>query len=268
MSTHALHHDSDQISADSLVIRHVAIDAPIDWLRAGWRTMLAAPAASLLYGVLFALACIGVLLLSRTFPWFTLSFLTGLLLIGPFLASGLYVAARQHGEGERVNIRESVALLWDRRTNLSLFALFLGLIMAAWVRLAALLFAIQMDLFSPTSNSLTGMLSGHFDPAVTGYFVLIGAILAAAVFITSAVAIPLIVDRDAGPITAMQTSARAVASNWKPMLAWAGLIVALTGVGILSWFVGMVLLFPLLGYATWHSYRAVVGETVTSGARD
>ena len=266
MTTHALHHDSDQVSADDLIIRHVDIDAPMDWLKAGWRTMLAAPAASLLYGVLFALACIGVLLLARAFPWFTLSFLTGLLLIGPFLASGLYVAARQHGQGERVDIRESVALLWDRRTNLSLFALFLGLVMAAWVRLAALLFAIQMDLFSPTSNSLTGILSGHFDPVVTGYFVLIGAILAAAVFITSAVATPLIVDRDTGPITAIQASARAVAANWKPMLIWAGLIVALTGVGVLSWFVGMVVLFPLLGYATWHSYRALVGATAPVGS--
>jgi uncharacterized membrane protein len=86
----------------------------------------------------------------------------------------------------------------------------------------------------------------------------IGFILAATVFITSAVAVPMIVDRDAGPFAAIATSARAVAENWPAMLVWAGLIVILSAVGIATFFAGFVVLFPVLGYATWHSYRAMV----------
>jgi uncharacterized membrane protein len=102
------------------------------------------------------------------------------------------------------------------------------------------------------------ILSGTGDPVAVAYFVLIGLVLAFTVFITSAVAIPLIVDRDCGPFTAIQTSARSFAKNWPAMLVWAALIVALTAIGIFTYFVGMLVLFPVLGYATWHSYKALV----------
>jgi len=258
MNTDLIDQQSDTISASTLTIRR--IDAPTvgTWLAQGWQTFAAAPFASFVYGILFALACIGTLALIRAMPGFTAAFLTGLLLIGPFLAAGLYVAARQHAAGETVSIGSGLALLWERRTNLSLFGVFLGLIMAAWVRLSALLFAVKVTTLSPTSTSYLGALSGSFEPVVTGYFVLVGVILAFAVFVTSAVTVPLIIDRDAGPIVGIQTSWKAVARNPKAMALWAGLIVALTAVGILTAFVAMVVLFPLLGYATWYSYRSLV----------
>jgi uncharacterized membrane protein len=90
------------------------------------------------------------------------------------------------------------------------------------------------------------------------YFVGVGFLLAAVVFVVSAVAIPLILDKDADFITAMQKSFRAVVSNPLAMLVWAGLIVALTVIGIATAFVGLAVIFPVLGYATWHSYRALV----------
>lgn len=232
--------------------------AALDWLKAGWQTLLAAPGVSLLYGALFGLVCAVLTMLTLRNPGFTTAFLTGLLLIGPLLASGLYVAARQHAAGERVSIWASLSLLWDRRTNLSLFVLFLGLVMAAWVRFSSLLFAFKVDVFSPTSYSWGSFLTGSFDPIIVGFFVVIGAILASVVFVTSAVAVPMIVDRDAGPITAISASYRAVRTNWQPMALWAALIVALTSVGVVTWFVGMIVLFPLTGYATWYSYKALV----------
>ncbi|MGB5833486.1 MAG: DUF2189 domain-containing protein [Thiohalocapsa sp.] len=239
-------------------ILEVDSTAAVDWLKAGWRTFIAAPGVSLLFGVLFALVCAGAVTLTIRNPGFTTAFITGLLLIGPFLACGLYVAARQHASGERVRIGASLALLWDRRTNLSLFAVFLALVMAAWVRFSSLLFAFQMDAFGPTAYNWENFLAGRLDPAILGFFLVIGALLAVVVFVTSAVAIPMIVDRDAGPIPAISASYRAVKQNWQPMALWAAMIVALTGIGILTWFVGMVVLFPLLGYATWYSYRALL----------
>ena len=239
-------------------IRRADLAEPFEWLAAGIRSFAAAPAGSLLYGTLFALACWLTLTLTWTLPWFALAFLTGLMLLGPFLAAGLYVAARQQDAGEPISIRGSFVLLWERRTNLSLFVLFLSLIAAAWVRLSALLFAIQFTTLSPSTNDYLGLLSGRFDPVVTSFFVGIGLLLAGTVFVTSAVAIPMILDRDVGPIAAMQTSYRTVLLNWPTMLLWAALIVMLCGIGLLTVFIGMIPLFPILGYATWHSYRRMV----------
>jgi len=239
-------------------IHRVDVAEPLDWLTAGLRTFAAAPASSLFYGALFAIACWVTLTLTLALPWFTIAFVTGLLLLGPFLAAGLYVAARQQEAGEPIRIRAGFELVWDRRTNLSLFALLLGLIAAAWVRLSALLFAVQFNMFSPSIEGYIGILSGHFDPVVVTFFFAIGFLLAAVVFTISAIAVPMILDRDVGPITAMQTSYRVVRSNLSAMTLWAALIVAVTGVGILTLFVGMIVLFPVLGYATWHSYRRLV----------
>lgn len=258
MGAHAIH-GQDSRPSEIPLIRQVDIAEPLDWLAKAARSFAQHPGHSVLYGIVFALACWASLWLTWSLPWFTIAFLTGLMLIGPFLAAGLYVAARQSEAGAPVSIQTSLHLIWERRTNLSLFALFLGLIAAAWVRLSALLFAIKFSAFSPSIQSYQSALSGAgFDPIVTGFFIGIGFLLAATVFVTSALAIPLILDRDAGPITAIQASARAFGKNWPAMLLWAALIVSLSGLGILTFFVGMIVIFPMLGYATWHSYRQML----------
>lgn len=257
MNTHAIP-DPARGTLGHRSIRNVGIADPFRWIGAGIRDFRRAPGKSLLYGALFLAACLATYALTLSLPWFTLAFLTGLLLLGPYLATGLYIAARQMEAGEPTSIHEAWRTLMARKTNLALFALFLGLVMAAWVRLSALLFAIKFDLFSPSIEGYLGILSGQGDPWVLAYFVGIGFILAATVFITSAVAVPMIVDRDAGPFAAIATSARAVTQNWPAMLIWAGLIVTLSAVGIATFFAGLVVLFPVLGYATWHSYRAMV----------
>lgn len=258
MST-AVMNNAPTVAGTTAGIRRVKAAEPLEWLSAGVRSFASAPAASLLYGVLFALAAAGTLYLTWTLPGFTVAFITGLLLIGPLLAAGLYVAARQQENGEPVEIGAAIRFLGSRSANLGLYAVFLALVMAAWVRFSALLFALKFSTFSVSVDGYLGVLSGSGDPVAVAYFVLIGLLLAFTVFITSAVAIPMIVDRDCGPLTAIQTSARAFAANWPAMLLWAALIVVLTGIGIATFFIGMVVLFPVLAYATWHSYRSLVG---------
>jgi uncharacterized membrane protein len=240
------------------MMRLVADPGPMDWLRDGARILAATPKCSVLYGTLFVLAAAGTFALTSSYPGFTTAFVTGLLLIGPYLASGLYIAARQYEAGERISVPRALRLLVARRTNMALFAVFLALIAAAWVRLSALLFAIKVSAFSPASGNYVGLLTGNLDPVAAAFFIGIGSLLAATVFVTSAIAIPLIVDRDAGPITAVATSTKTVFANWRPMLLWAVLIVALTTLGVLTAFIGLAVIFPLLGYATWKSYRALL----------
>lgn len=257
MSTHAIE-GASRGALGHHKVRKVGVADPFRWIGDGIRDFSRAPGKSLIYGALFAAACWTTYALTLSLPWFTLAFLTGLLLMGPYLATGLYIAARQMQAGEPVSIRGAWRILAARKTNLALFALFLGLVMAAWVRLSALLFAIQFDLFSPSIEGYLGILSGQGDPWVLAYFVGIGFLLAATVFITSAVAIPMIVDRDASPFAAIAASARSVTHNWPAMSIWAALIVILSAVGIATLFAGFIVLFPILGYATWHSYRAML----------
>jgi uncharacterized membrane protein len=253
------------VSPSSTSSRHTArihtvpASAPFDWLAAGARCFLAAPVASLVYGALFTLFTGAALYLTWELPGFAVAILTGLLLVGPVLASGLYVAARQQEAGERVSIPAALSLLRSRATNLALFGVFLALIMAAWVRVSALLFALKFNSVTIPVEGYLGLLSGGGDPLALLYFLVIGFALAATVFVTSAVAIPMILDRDCGPIAAIQTSARAVVRNWPAMALWAAAIVILAGIGMLSLLAGMLVLFPILGYATWHSYRSMIG---------
>jgi len=257
MNTHAVQ-QSPVAAHTSPRVRSVGLFAPLHWIAAGFDDFRYAPLYSLLYGLLFTAACGLTFVLVSSLPWFTIAFLTGLLLIGPYLASGVYLAARQRDSGQRVSIRAALSVLAERKTNMALYGVFLALVMVVWVRLAALLFAVQFTSMSPTIDGYLGVLSGGGDPWVLAFFLGIGMVLAVTVFVTSAVSVPLIVDRDLDPIGAIRTSTRAVIRNWPAMMLWAALIVILAVVGVATFGVGMLVLFPILGYATWHSYRDLV----------
>ena len=89
-------------------------------------------------------------------------------------------------------------------------------------------------------------------------YVVVGAVLAIVVFSLSAIAIPMVLDRDTDTITAAMTSLRAVQTNFDTMMLWALLIVVLVGIGFATMMIGMAVLLPLVGHATWHAYRDVV----------
>jgi uncharacterized membrane protein len=86
----------------------------------------------------------------------------------------------------------------------------------------------------------------------------VGAVLAAPVFASSVVAIPLLLDRHIGVLGAVFTSWRVVMEHPIPMALWAALILALTGLGMASMLVGLVIIVPWLSHASWHAYRDLV----------
>ncbi|WP_462322914.1 DUF2189 domain-containing protein [Halochromatium sp.] len=259
MSLAATDTHRDTVQADSLPIQRVELNAPLRWLAQGWSTLMKAPFVSLFYGSLCALAGFVALAMSRAMPGLTLKFLIVLLLLGPFLAAGLYVTARRHLAGERIGIRASLALYGQRRSSLALFGLLLMFVVAFWTLASVVVFAIKVTTLAPTSSGYVTLLGGGMDPLMMLFTLVSSALLGAAVFAASVIAVPLIVDRDAGPIAGVQASWRAVTMNPRPMLRWAGLILGLMLVGALTAFIGMVVIFPLLGYASWYAYRDLVG---------
>lgn len=232
--------------------------APLRWLRAGLQDFRTIPGLSIFYGSLFTAAGLGVAGLTLSLPWYTLAYLTGLVVIGPFLASGLYAASRDMTYGNRPSMANSFSLLRQRTTSLALFSLLLSLVMAAWVRFTALAFAIRLNAFTPPDQALQVLLTTADGWGFIGFMVGVGFLLVSVIFVISAVSIPLILDRDVNFITAVQTSYQAVKNNPAAMSVWALTIVTLTALGIVTFFLGFIFIFPLLGFATWHSYRQLV----------
>jgi uncharacterized membrane protein len=231
---------------------------PFLWLGAGVNDFKNAPGLSLLYGTLFAASTAGIFLLAMNVPWYAIAYLTGLVVLGPFLASGLYAASRDMERGIAPSIAGSVRLLMRRASYLALFSLMLSLVMAAWIRISALIFAVKFNTLNPAIEAYTSLLSSSDGWITLTFFVGMGFLLVSVVFIVSAVAVPMILDRDADFISSMQNSYRAVMANPSAMIVWALTIVALTTIGIATAFIGLAIIFPILGYATWHSYRSLV----------
>jgi len=252
------------ISPHSITVRKVGTEAPWAWLAAGWRDLNAASAIALGYGLIFS--AISAVITIGLWVGDSIEYLpplaAGFMLLGPLLAVGLYETSRRLEAGERPTM--AGALLVSTRSPLQLFfmAVLLMVALLFWMRLAMLLFALFMSTTNvpPADLLLTELLLTQHGIALLIVGSAIGAIIAFVVFAVSIVAIPVLVERDVDAVTAVLASLRAVALNWKPCLLWAWLIAILTAAGIVTFFVGMIVLFPLLGFASWHAYRSLVEE--------
>jgi uncharacterized membrane protein len=247
-----------QPNVEPNVATHQDLFAPFQWLGAGVNDFKNAPGLSLLYGFLFAATTAGVFLLVVNVPWYAIAYLTGLVVLGPFMASGLYAASRDMSRGGTPSIGNSVRLLMERTSTLAMFSVMLSLVMAAWLRISALIFAVKFNTLTPSIEAYTNLLSSADGWITLTYFAGMGFLLVSVVFVISAIAIPMILDKDADFISSMQTSYRAVTGNPGAMIVWALTIVALTTIGVATAFIGLAVIFPILGYATWHSYRSLV----------
>lgn len=241
-------------------IREVTIQRPFDWLARGWGDMRENFGTSMCYGLFFALVGYALLAFAAPRPYLFSTAISGFLLIGPLTAAGLYEVSRRHDRGLSTSLRASFGGLRERAGVLFHFGILLALLLVLWERISAVLFALfYMDQVPDLSNFAQSILfSGNYTALLVAYLV-IGATLAVIVFSATVVAIPMMMARDTDMFTAMATSARAVAMNPGPMLVWATLIVLLVAIGFATLMVGMVLLLPLLGHASWHAYRDIVG---------
>ena len=232
---------------------------PLAWLRMGWQDLKGNLVASLAYGILLAVVGALILSLASDMPYLFVAAVSGFLVIGPIAAAGLYEIARRSEQGQVIGFTDSLRGLRGNGDQLLFFGAFLAIVMLSWERLSAILFA----LFGHGETVAVGsffrdlFLSGAHLNFVAAY-VLLGGIVAAVVFMLSAVAIPMLMHRDTDIITAMMSSARAVSGNLRAMALWAALIVGLIAVGFATLMIGMIVILPVLGYASWHAYRELI----------
>jgi uncharacterized membrane protein len=242
-------------------VRSVTASAPFRWLATGWSDLRTAPALGLAYGLIIALLGYGLSLAAWNVPILVLTFVSGFLLVAPLLAVGLYEVSRRLEAGERPTWAH-VAGAWARnRWPLVFMGAILGFLMIAWGRLTGLLAALSFPLVGPEGHMVTwATVTSAEGLGFLGLFVAMGAGLAAIVFAITAVSIPMLLDRSVDTVTAIATSVRAVTHNLPAMAVWAALIVALTGVGLATGYLGLIVTMPLVGHATWHAYRELVAD--------
>jgi uncharacterized membrane protein len=240
-------------------VRRVASDRPWVWLTLGWRDMMANRAISLSIGAVLTLFgwALSLLLFETGTTWAILPATAGFFILAPLLAAPLYEVSRRAELGQATTLHEA---LGGFRPQIAMMGAMLLLIHLFWVRVAGLLFALFFGGVALPSLSALPMAMLRSEMLVpflvtgTGF----GFLLAAASFAIAAVSLPMLVDRDMSWLEAVTVSIQAVMENRQAMALWAGLIVLFTGLALVPFFLGLVVVLPLIGHATWHAYRDLV----------
>lgn len=240
------------------LMRSLGPGDPFRWLAAGARDLRAQPGIGFFYGLCFWLMALTLGAVFRARPEYTVSIASGCLLLGPFLAMGLYEVSRRREQGVRPELSASLTCWEPHLRSMAMLVLVLIVLELIWGRASLVVFAVFFNTGMP---STTGVIEAIFNAGnweFLAVYTAVGGVFALLVFSTSVVSVPMILDRDTDAISAAITSIRVVFANPGVMLLWGALITALIALALLPWGAGLILVGPLLGHASWHAYRGTV----------
>jgi uncharacterized membrane protein len=231
-------------------------------LAKGLRDFQRAPLYSLFFGLCYAAFGWLILFLMIKLEWgsYTYPMATGFALVAPFAAAGLYEISRRLEAEEPLSFSAVIGCVFGRGgKQVGIMAVVTTFAYIVWLDIAVALYVLfygmkPLKFMALIENVLT-------TPTGLMFFVVgnaIGAALAFLVFSIMVVSLPVVFDRNVDFVTAMITSVKAVLANPKPMLLWMAIIGVLLGLSLASMFVGLLVVLPVLGHATWHLYRRVV----------
>lgn len=241
-------------------VRSVPALQSIVWLRRGWEDFRHMERPSLAHGVIISVIGAVLLMLGGTHPYLVAAAVTGYLLVGPIMTTGLCELSRRRAAREPQGFDESLEAVTRNPDALLHFGGILALIAIVWFIASTVLLQSALDIHVPSLSVALWGGAGDFASTreVVAYFSS-GAIFAVVVFTVSVVAVPLIIDRHATAAEAMWASVKASAHNFPAMILWAAFIVVLTALGFVTLLIGMIVIAPVLGHATWHAYRDLIG---------
>jgi uncharacterized membrane protein len=250
-------------------VRSVTVTRSLRWLGLGWSDMLHCGWISLVHGLALSLAGAVIVAVFYQRFWLLAGALSGFLLVAPVLATSLYALSRARERGEATDLRLVLKTWLNWQHNhfnkwgndywcLVQFGALLALAGTGWVVTSAALITLLAP--GPVQNPIDFV--QYVVLAKSGFlfelWLAVGGVLAAPIFASSVIAIPLLLDRRLTLLQAVVASWKVVLANPVPMALWAALIMVMTLFGMVVLMLGLILVVPLLGHASWHAYRDLV----------
>jgi uncharacterized membrane protein len=245
------------------VVRRIGPADLMDALAKGWSDFSAMPSHAVFLCVIYPI--IGIVLAALTLGYALLPLLyplaAGFALLGPFAALGLYELSRRREAGVDVSAMDALDVFYSPSIGaIAALGILLMVMFLIWVATAHAIYVANFGYAGPTS--IGQFLHDVFATPAGWNLILIGNavgfIFAVVVLMISVVSFPLLLDRDVGAAVAVLTSIRAVLANPMTMALWGLIVLALLSIGSLPLFLGLTVVLPVLGHATWHVYRKVV----------
>nr|WP_110034091.1 DUF2189 domain-containing protein [Hoeflea marina] len=228
-------------------------------LAQGWSDFRAFPLFGVFFGGIFAFGGLFIFVVLKLYgaPWMVIPLAIGFPLLGPFVAVGIYEVSRRRMAGQPVTWSAVLLRVFDQRERqLGWMAFVVLFIFWIWVYQVRLLLALFLGFRMP--HSLDGFVTVIAStPEGLGFIVvgtLVGAALSAVLFSTTVFALPMLMEREIDFVTAMVTSVAAVMKAPLPMLLFGSVIGAATLSALLPLFLGLVVVLPVMGHATWRLY--------------
>jgi uncharacterized membrane protein len=244
-------------------VRTIAPRDLVEALTKGIDDFLAMPTHALFITVIYPIAGLifGIALAGANLLWLVYPLATGFALIGPVAAVGLYELSRRREQGLDTAWSHAFDLMQaDSFRSIAALGLVLLLLFAIWIGVAQTIYWYYFGYAVPESidDFVRQVLTTDAGRRMILVGNVVGFLFALLAFMISVVAFPLLLDRQIGAAAAAATSVKTVLRNPLTMALW-GLIVALALlIGSLPFFVGLAVVVPVLGHATWHLYRRVV----------
>ncbi len=241
--------------------RRLPASAALGWLAAGWRDLWRNPLPSLLYGLAVFLLSVAVVwcLFRMELDYILFPALAGFMVVGPLVAIGLYRKSRDLEEGRPTSLSRMIFVKAESGGQVWYTGAILCLLMLVWMRAAVIIYALFVGLrpFPGLDHVVAMLLSTPEGLGMLVVGTVVGGLFAAFSFAISTFAIPMLLAEKTDAFTAMGTSISLVFRNLPVMLTWGAIVLALTLLGIATGFLGLIIIFPLLGHGTWHSYRSI-----------
>jgi len=254
--------DANPPSSGMPVVRKIGFADLRFALAQGMRDFAAAPVFGLVIAGIFVSGGIIIYLQLTVLDssWLILPIAVGFPLIGPFVVVGLYEVSHQIELGNVPRWNAVLKRMLNQKDRqIPSIAFVVTFFFGIWFYLAHLIFALFFGLSAMTniSSSFAVLLSAQ-GLTMLAVGSVVGGALAMLLFSVSVISFPLLVDREVDFVTGMMTSVSAVVQNFWVMICWAAIIGFLTVVAMLPLFLGLLVILPVLGHATWHLYRRVL----------
>ena len=245
-------------------VQHVTVADISAVLAAGLRDFRRAPLFGLFFSAIYVAGgwIIWSVYAASGQQWWLIPVIVGFPILAPFAAVGLYEVSRRLETGEPLLWRGILGVVFAQKDRqLPSMAMVILLMFMFWVFVAHTIFALFMGLQAMTNVSTSfGVLLEGNGPVMLLVGSVIGAGFAAVLFSITVAGLPMLLDHEVDFISAMIRSVQAVLANIGPMLVWGLIIAALVFLGMAPMFLGLFIVLPVLGHATWHMYRHLLRD--------